>query len=224
MTAQRRARSPPTGLVGVCSRSLCSAPALPCAPACDGRCLFAQLVRGSAAAPLALPLAADRSSLSAIAARCRAAAPDHAAAGSLTADRPGRRMFALAVLCAQCCHARPRSTSRCFRARRVRGSFAAPLPHPLAADRSSLRAVAARRRAGVPDREAAGSLTAGRPGRRLLELKCYARSADVRPRVRCAVVFERGSARLDHRAVPAPARRRSQITLRGRGSLPRRRA
>ena len=50
-----------------------------------------------------------------------------AAAGSLTADRPGRRLLALVALCVQHCRARPRATSRFSRAQLMCGSAAKPL-------------------------------------------------------------------------------------------------
>ena len=104
-------------------------------------------LRGSTAAPLPLLLAADRSSLCAIAARCRAAAPDCAAAGALTAGRSSaaaraRRPRRTARPCAPACHgrcsrarlcaARPprrsRSCSPLIAARSVRSRLAAAPP------------------------------------------------------------------------------------------------
>ena len=121
-----------------------------------------------------------------------------------------------------CAHARDSTLSSC---QLVRSSTTAPLPPPLAAGRNSLCAIAARFHAAAPDFAAAGSLTADRPGRRLLALSlCSASSAKVCARMRRVVVLGRGSARLDRRAGPTPARRRSRLTLRNRSSLTGRRA
>ena len=225
MTARRRARSPPTGLAGVCSRSLCSAAALPCALACDGRCSRARLARGSTAAPRLLPLAANRSSLCAIAARCRVAAPDRAASDSLTADRPGRRLLALAVLYAQRCRALPRSTSRRSRAstcsarppRRFRSCSPPIAAHP---KRSRLAAatprLAAWRQARSPPTGLVGVCS---------------RSSCSAPALPCAFAYDGRCSRArlvrGPTAAPLPLMPRSPLiaaTLHDRGSLPRRRA
>ena len=151
LTARRRARSPPTGLVGGCSRSLCSMRSTAVRSSMRQVVVLTPALRGSTAAPLPLLLAAEPSSFCAIAARCSAAAPDRAAASSLATDRPGRWLLALVALCAQNCRARPRAKSHCSRARLVCSSAAAPLPLPLAADRSQLTL---RDRSSLPCRHA----------------------------------------------------------------------
>ena len=206
LTARRRARSPPTDRRRLLALVVLCAQHARAHLRATSRCSRARLcaARPPRRSRSCSPLIAARS----VRSRLAAAPPRLTArrrARSPPTDR--RRLLALVVLGAQHDRAHLRATSRCSRARLMRGSTAAPLPLLLAADRSSLCAIAARCRAAAPDCAAAGALTADRSSAAARARRARRTARSCAPACDESVLSCAAHARLDRRAAPAPARR-----------------